>query len=158
MKYWLVATYKINEIKRVESNLLSQNFDYYLPKIKVKKLNSCLKEEALFPGYIFINSRPENYALIKYTKGIKKVIKFGISIPHLTDNDIKSIKSIEKLSKKKPISSKAKIGQEAIILDGPFKGTLVKICSLPSKGRIEVFLTMLGYLRKVKILKEDLKI
>ena len=66
------------------------------------------------------------------------------------------IKSIEKSSESKPISSKIKIGQEALVSEGPFKGTLVKICSLPSKGRIEVFLTILGYLRRVKILKEDL--
>jgi transcription antitermination factor NusG len=158
MKYWLVATYKINEIKRVENNLLNQNFDYYLPKIKVVKPNSNHAEEVLFPGYIFINTRLENYSSIKYTIGIKKVIKFGNSIPHLTNNEIKSIQSIEKLSQSNPLSSIIKIGQEAFIADGPFKGNLVKICSLPSKGRVEVLLTFLGYLRRVKILKEDLLI
>ena len=156
MKHWFVATYKINETKRVESNLSNQNFDYYLPKINVVKPNSNPVEEVLFPGYIFINTGIEDYLSIKYTIGIKKVIKFGNSIPHLTDNEIKSIQSIEKLSQSKPISSKIKIGQEALVADGPFKGTLVKICSLPSKGRIEVLLTMLGYLRRVKIFKEDL--
>ena len=39
-KNWLVATYKINEVRRVESNLLNQKFDYYLPKITTKKINS----------------------------------------------------------------------------------------------------------------------
>ena len=158
MKYWFVVTYKINETKSVERNLSNQNFNYYLPKIKLKRANSLLAEEALFPGYIFINSRLEDYSSIKYTKGIKKIIKFGNFIPRLTDNEIKSIKSIEKLSQSKPLSSKINAGQEAIVADGPFKGTLVKICSLPSKGRIEVLLTILGYSRKVKILKEDLKI
>ncbi len=156
MKYWLVASYKINETGRVESNLSNQNLDYYLPKIKVKKPNSDLVDEALFPGYIFIKTRLEESTSIKYTKGIKKVIKFGNSIPCLTENEIKSIKSIEKLSKLDPISLKIEIGQEAVFADGPFKGSLVKICSLPSKGRIEVLLTFLGYSRRVKILKEDL--
>ncbi len=158
MKYWFVATYKINETKRVESNLTNQNFDYYLPKIKVVKPQSNPIEEVLFPGYIFINTRLEDYSSIKYTIGIKKVIKFGNSIPRLTDNEIKSIQSIEKLSQSEPLSSKITIGQDAVIADGPFKGALVKICSLPSKGRIEVLLTLLGDLRKVKILKEDLLI
>ena len=156
MKYWLVATYKINEIKRLEINLSNQNFDYYLPKIKVKRHNSDLFEEALFPGYIFINTRLENYSSIKYTIGIKKIIKFGNNIPRLTDNEIKSIKSIEKLSKSEPISSKIGIGQEALVVGGPFKGALVRICSLPFKDRIEVLLTFLGSLRRIKILKEDL--
>ena len=157
MKYWLVATYKINEINRAESNLSNQNFDYYLPKIKIKKSESNLKEEVLFPGYIFINTGLEDYSLIKYTKGIKGVVKFGKITPRLTDNEIKIIKSIEKLSNSKPIIPKINIGQEALVADGPFKGTLVKICSLPSKERIEVLLTMLGSLRKVSILKKDLR-
>ena len=157
MKYWLVATYKINENKRLENNLLNQNFDYYLPKIKIKKSESNLKEEVLFPGYIFINTGLEDYSLIKYTKGIKGVVKFGKITPRLTDNEIKIIKSIEKLSNSKPIIPKINIGQEALVADGPFKGTLVKICSLPSKERIEVLLTMLGSLRKVSILKKDLR-
>ena len=156
MKYWFVATYKINEIKRLENNLSNQTFDYYLPKIKVKKSDSNLGEEVLFPGYVFINSRLEDYSLIKYTKGIKKVVKFGNNIPRLTDYEIKSIQSIEKSSNSKPIIPKINLGQEALVTDGPFKGTLVKICSLPSKKRIEVFLTILGSSRKVSILNKDL--
>ena len=156
MKYWFVATYKINEIKRAESNLSIQNFEYYLPKIKVKKSNSNFKEEILFPGYVFLKTRPEDYSLIKYTKGIKKVVKFGKNIPHLTDDEINSIRSVEKLSNSEPITLKINIGQEAVVTKGPFKGTLVKICTLPSKERIEVLLTILGSLRKVSILNKDL--
>ena len=156
MKNWFVATYKINEIEKAERNLSNQNFDYYLPKINVKKPNSNFAEEVLFPGYVFINTRLEDYSLIKYTKGIKKVVKFGNNIPRLTDYEIKSIQSIEKLSNSKPIIPKINLGQEALVTDGPFKGTFVKICSLPSKERIEVFLTFLGSLRKISILRKDL--
>ena len=156
MKYWLAATYKINESKRLENNLSNQNFDYYLPKIKIKKSDSILKEEALFPGYVFINAKLKDYSLIKYTKGIKKVVKFGKNIPRLTDNEIKIIQSVEKFSNSKPIIPKINIGQLARVADGPFKGTMVKICSLPSKERIEVLLTILGSLRKVSILNKDL--
>ena len=55
MKNWIIATYKTNEINRLERNLLNQKFDYYLPKITKKKINSKLKEELLFPGYVFVN-------------------------------------------------------------------------------------------------------
>ena len=156
MKYWLVATYKINEIKRVESNLSNQGFDYYLPKINLNKPNSNFAEEILFPGYIFINTRLEDYSSLKYTMGIKKIIKFGKNFACLTNKEIKSIKNIEKISKLNPLSSKIKIGQEAIVADGPFKGILVKICFLDSRDRIEVLLNILGSSRRVKILKKDL--
>ena len=37
-KKWLIALYKTNEIKRVESNLKNQKFEYYLPKATIKRL------------------------------------------------------------------------------------------------------------------------
>ena len=77
MKYWHVATYKLNEIKRVETNLLNQKFDYYLPKITTKKINSSPSEKILFPGYIFIKISSKNFTSLKYTKGIKNIVKFG---------------------------------------------------------------------------------
>ena len=101
-KNWLVATYKINEVRRVESNLLNQKFHYCLPKITTKKINSNPKVEVLFPGYIFINTSFENYLPISNTIGIKDIIKFGNYIPCLTDDHIKSIEAIVESSKSNP--------------------------------------------------------
>ena len=60
-KKWLIALYKSNEVKKVERNLLNQKFDYYLPKLTIKKINATPKVEVLFPGYIFVNTGLENY-------------------------------------------------------------------------------------------------
>ena len=157
MKHWIVATYKVNEIKKVESNLSNQNFDYYLPRIIFEKTNSKIKEEVLFPGYIFINTSFENCLPISNTIGIKDIIKFGNYIPSLTDNHIKSIEAIVEASKSNPKVEKIKIGQEAVIASGPFKGNMVKVYSLPSKKRAEVLLQFLGSIKKVNIAKKSLK-
>ena len=96
MKYWLVASYKTNKVKSVEKNLDNQNFEYYLPKITIKKSNSILKEVILFPGYIFVKTSDKNYSALKYTIGIKNIIKFGNNISHISDDEIKSMQEIEK--------------------------------------------------------------
>ena len=158
MKHWLVASYKINEIKRLELNLLNQQFDYYLPKLITKKINSKPKEEVLFPGYIFINTSLEKYSAIKYTLGIKKIIKFGNHISYIADDEIESIKTIEIASQRDPIISKLKIGQDAVIATGSLKGSLVRICSLPSKKRVGVLLSILGSVRRINIPEDYLKI
>ncbi len=157
MKHWIVATYKINEIKKVETNLLNQNFDYYLPRIIVEKTNSQIKEEILFPGYIFINTSVENCKPISNTIGIKDIIKFGNFIPFLTDDQIKSIEVIVRLSESNPKVEKIEIGQEGIIASGPLKGNMVKVCSLPSRKRVEVLMHLLGSIRRVKISQKSLK-
>ena len=157
MKYWLVATYKINEVKRVESNLINQNFDYYLPKIVMKKPNAKPKEEVMFPGYIFINAGIENYSSVKYTKGIRNIIKFGENIPFMTDDEIKSIDKVEKSSRTNPLISKIEIGQEVNIISGSFRGNIAKICSLPSKKRVGILLHVLGSSKKIDIPEKDIE-
>ena len=156
MKYWLVATYKINEIKQVEANLKNQGFDYYLPKIFTKKPNCKPHEEAMFPGYIFINASIGRYSSVKYTKGIKNIIKFGENISYMTDSEIKSITKAEKLTMLEPILSDIKIGQEVDIKSGAFKGNIGRICALPSGERVGILLHFLGAKRKINILKKDI--
>ena len=154
-KKWLVAQYKTNEFKRVENNLLKQGFNFYLPKIKTKK-NSIIKIELLFPGYIFIYTCPDNYSAIKYTKGIKNIIRFGENYPYISDEEINNIKVIEESSYLKPIMSKIRIGQEVMIGKGSLKGIIAKICSLPSKKRVGILLSFLGSSRRVLISEQDL--
>ena len=155
-KKWLIALYKINEVKRVESNLLDQEFDYYLPKITIKKINSDPKVEVLFPGYIFVNTSFENYSALKYTKGIKNIIKFGDNISCISDEDIKAMQIAEEKSKLDPVASQIQIGQDVLISKGSLKGSIVKICSLPSKKRVGILLNFLGSVRRVSIPEKDL--
>ena len=155
-KNWLVATYKINEIRRLQSNLLNQKFDYYLPKITIKNINSNTKEEVLFPGYIFVNTSFENYSALKYTMGIKNIIKFGDKISCISDEEIKAMQMADEASKIDPVAPQIQIGQDVIIAKGSLAGTIVKICSLTSKERVGVLLSFLGSVRRVTISEKDL--
>jgi len=155
-KKWLVAAYKINELRKVENNLLNQQFNYYFPKITTKKINSNSKEELLFPGYIFVNTGFENYSALQYTMGIKYIIKFGNNISCISNEDIKAMQMIEKTSKIDPLVSQIQIGQDVTISKGSLKGSIVKVCSLSSKERVGVLLSLLGSMRKITIPEKDL--
>ena len=150
-KNWLVATYKIKEVRRAENNLLNQKFDYYLPKITTKKINSNPKVEMLFPGYIFVNTSFENYSALKYTMGIRKIIKFGDNISCISDQEIEAMQMAEETSKIDPVASQIQIGQDVVIAKGSLSGSIVKVCSLPSKERVGILLSFLGSLRRVTI-------
>ena len=155
-KKWLVASYKSNEVKRLERNLLNQNFNYYLPKITTRKINSNPKEEILFPGYIFVNTSLENYSALKYTMGIKNIIKFGNNISCISSEEIEAMQMTEKTSKIDPVASQIQIGQDAIIAGGSLAGSIVKVCSLPSKRRVDILLSFLGSIRRVSIPEKHL--
>ena len=155
-KKWLVASYRSNEVNRLERNLLNQNFYYYLPKVTTKKINSKPKEEILFPGYIFVNTNFENYSALKYTMGIINIIKFGDNISCISDEAIEAMKTVEETSKIDPVASQLQIGQDVMIANGSLAGSIVKVCSLSSKQRVSVLLSFLGSLRRVTILEKDL--
>ena len=155
-KKWLIALYKSNEVKRVESNLLNQKFDYFLPKITTKKINSNPKVEVLFPGYIFVNTSLENYSALKYTMGIRNIIKFGDNISCISDEEIEAMQMAEEVSKIDPVVSQIQIGQDVMIAKGSLTGSIVKVCSLPSKERVGVLLSFLGSVRRVTIPEKDL--
>ena len=155
-KKWLIALYKSNELKRVESNLLNQNFDFYLPKITKKKINTNIKVEVLFPGYIFVNTSLENYSALKYTMGIKNIIKFGDNISCISSKEIDAMQMTEEVSKIDTVASQIQIGQDVMIAKGSLTGSIVKVCSLPSKERVGILLSFLGSVRRVTISEKDL--
>ena len=156
MNNWLVASYKINELKILERNLKNQNFEYYLPKITILHIDTSLKEEILFPGYIFINTSLENYSALNFTKGIRNIIKFGNNISCLSEDDINDIKTIEESSKINPLTKKFQVGQDVFVKEGSLKGRIVQICSLPSKDRVDILLNILGSKKIVNIKEKDL--
>jgi transcriptional antiterminator RfaH len=155
-KKWVIASYKRKEIKRVENNLLNQKFDFYLPKITIKKINANPEVELLFPGYIFVNTSLENYSALKYTMGIKNIIKFGDNIPCISLEEIEAMQMAEKTSKMDPVTSQIQLGQDIIITKGSLTGSIVKVCTLPFKERVGVLLYFLGSVRRVTIPKKDL--
>ena len=67
-----------------------------MPKITIKNNNFISKEELLFPGYIFIKTTFDNYSTLSFTKGIKKILKFGSNISFMSEKDIAEIRMIEK--------------------------------------------------------------
>ncbi len=154
----MIATYKKNEIKRLHDNLLIQNFNYFNPKIRTKRHNLLLKEEPMFPGYIFIHADTKNYQKIKYTKGISKIIRFNKNIAILNDDEIEELRRIQDHSFSEPISPKVYIGQETTMTDGPLKGSLVTIASMPRKDRVNIFIHILGTKRRISASLNEINI
>ena len=62
----------------------------------------------------------------------------------------------EEVSKIDPVASQIQIGQDVMIAKGSLTGSIVKVCSLPSKERVGVLLSFLGSVRRVTIAERDL--
>ena len=62
----------------------------------------------------------------------------------------------EEKSKIDPVASKLQIGQDVLIAKGSLAGSIVKVCSLPSKERVGILLSFLGSVRRLNIPEKDL--
>jgi hypothetical protein len=88
--------------------------------------------------------------------GIRKIIKFGDNISCISDQEIEAMQMAEETSKIDPVASQIQIGQDVVIAKGSLTGSIVKVCSLPSKERVGILLSFLGSLRRVTISEKDL--
>ena len=72
---------------------------------------------------------------MKYTTGIKDIISFNNIFPALDANEIYKLKELEQSSNEYPILEKIFIGQEASIIKGLLRKSIVTIASMPKEKK-----------------------
>ena len=96
---WLLLQVKPRQEMRALENLERQQAQCYCPKIQVEKLRRGKRiqvEEALFPGYLFINAQTQQngltYTSIRSSRGVSKIVGFGtepVTIPEALIDQLK---------------------------------------------------------------------
>jgi len=130
---WLLLQVKPRQEMRALENLERQNGECYCPQIWVEKLSRGKRihvEEALFPGYLFINAQPAlnglTYTSIRSSRGVSKIVGFGVEPIKVPETLITQIKLREHMSLASGSTPSApdvpQTGDSINILDGPFKG------------------------------------
>ena len=111
-------------------NLERQQGECYCPQIRIEKLSRGKRvevEEALFPGYLFINAQPEQngltYTSIRSSRGVSKIVGFGAEPLKVPEALIAQIKLREEsgLMGASPMGL-PQVGDNINILEGAFKG------------------------------------
>ena len=127
---WLLLQVKPRQEIRALENLERQQAECYCPQICIEKLSRGKRvevEEALFPGYLFINAQPEQsgltYTSIRSSRGVSKIVGFGAEPLKVPEALIAQIKLREEsgLMGVSPMGL-PQAGDNINILEGPFKG------------------------------------
>tara|TARA_B100000795_G_scaffold58043_1_gene38589 strand:+ start:327 stop:839 length:513 start_codon:yes stop_codon:yes gene_type:complete len=130
MSNWLLLQVKPKQEARALENLQRQGGECYCPKILIEKLSRGKRievEEALFPGYLFINVQPEQngltYTSIRSSRGVSKIVGFGAEPIKVPETLIEQIKYREQADSMGFIAKDLpQPGDNINILQGPFKG------------------------------------
>ena len=149
---WYVIQTKPTAEEAVCQHLKNANFETFLPKIQVMVRGSgksVLRTRVLFPSYVFahIDLNDANlYHMIKYTRGVRKILgDGGIPVP-IPDEMIEVIK--ERVDDNGVIEQGLvmKKGDEVRVRSGVFKD-LIGILEKPvsASGRVKVLLKAMRY-------------
>ena len=148
---WLLLQVKPRQEMRALENLERQQAQCYCPLIQVEKLSRGKRihiEEALFPGYFFINFDPQKsnltYTAIRSSRGVSKIVRFGSDPVKVPESLILQMKDCEKAS----VSSLnapnlPQKGDTVIIVKGPFKGLQAVYSQMDGQQRSIVLISLL---------------
>ena len=148
---WLLLQVKPRQEMRALENLERQQGMCYCPLIQVEKLSRGKRihaEEALFPGYIFINFDPQKsnltYTAIRSSRGVSKIVRFGEEPAKVPESLILQIKDCEKVNLP-PLNAPnlPQKGDAVIIVEGPFKGLQAVYSQTDGQQRSIVLISLL---------------
>lgn len=154
MRRWFVVRTKPKNEERARRNLENGGFEVLAPKIRYRRYKDGeMREviEEMFPGYIFVKfSSPREYRIVKYTRGVKDVVRFGEKIIPLEEKVIDYIRSKLKDGIAEIEREKLTTGDRVVIIDGPFKGiTGIFEKELKPSERVSILLEGLKYYARI---------
>jgi transcriptional antiterminator RfaH len=156
MKAWFVLNTKPKKEFQVERMFEQGGIDFYCPRYIQET-----REKPFFSGYGFIYfDHPAQYRLVRYTRGVKRIIGNDEGPIPIPDEIIRRIKLREingyiELEKYGEIPD---IGDEIEIMEGPMKGLRgIFRRELTDKDRVVILLNYVSYQGQLIIEKKKLK-
>jgi transcriptional antiterminator RfaH len=146
---WYVIQTKPGDEHRVETHLLNQEIETFLPLLETHQYSNAKmvqRVKPLFPNYLFARLDLKlHYYPVKWTRGVSKILGTGDGPIPISEKVIQSIK--EKIGKDNlvKLEEELKEGDIVQITSGPFKelmGIFQK--KMSDKGRVRVLLSLIG--------------
>ena len=156
MKGWFVLNTKPKKEFQVGRLFEEGGLEFYCPMYIHET-----KESPFFAGYGFIYfDYPEQYKLVKYTRGVKRIIgnqEGPIPVPEEIIQQIKQ-REIDGYIEFEKYGGIPEIGDEIEIMEGPMKGLRgIFRKELTEKERVMILLNFVSYQGKLIIEKKKLK-
>ena len=156
MKNWFVINTKPKKEFQVEKLFTEGGIEVYNPKYMDEN-----KIKAFFPGYGFVYfDFPAQYQLVKYTRGVKRVVgsrEAPTTIPEEVICEIKS-REIDGLIELYKYGEEPEVGDEIEVMEGPLKGLRGMFKKeITAKERVIILLNYVTYQGQLIIEKEKLK-
>lgn len=161
--YWYLIHTKPRQEKRALENLHRQGYQCYLPTIPSEKLRQGLLtvlNEPLFPRYLFIQldqgNSAKSWAPIRSTKGVSRLVSFGIEPARVDDGLIELLRMQEASAQKEP-ERLFRQGERVHLTEAPFSGIEGIYQLAEGERRVIVLIEMLSKQVRVQVSPASLR-
>jgi transcription antitermination factor NusG len=156
MKNWYVLNTKPKKESQVERLFQEGGFEIYNPKIRRDD-----RVSPFFAGYAFLRFEyPEDYQLVKYTRGVKKVVGSPSGPTLIPEEMIEQIKAreVNGLIELEKYGEEPSVGDEIQIMEGPLKGIKgIFKRELTQNERVLILLNYVAFQGQLIVEKKKLK-
>lgn len=161
-KRWYLVYAKPRQEQAAQENLVRQGYRTYLPLLRVPRRRlgrRVIRVEAMFPRYLFIHldTVTDNWAPIRSTVGVSKLVRFGGEPAPVPDKLIEALRARENKQgvQDVPLHSYQR-GQKVRIEEGPFMGYEGIFLAKTGEERVLVLLDVVGKQAKARVDIESL--
>ena len=162
MKQWYAVRSKPRQEQSAELNLQRQDFDVYLPRIRLRKQSRGKKQglwttviEPLFPSYLFIRFDPavDNTAPVRSTRGVLGLVRIGMNLQPVPTELIEYLKAAEDPQENIRADDEwpHQPGDAVEILQGPLMGLKGVYQMQIAESRALVLVELLGRYNEVQL-------
>lgn len=149
---WYLLRAKPHQDVIADENLRRQGFICFRPKCRIEsKLHGKLKikEESLFPGYMFIRLlETDNWSPVRSTLGVNDIVRFGGRALPVAESVVEGIRErMQEMSVIRLFDA----GDRVYIKSGVFEGLEAVYCCAEGRDRVVVLLDFLGYQQRVTV-------
>ena len=156
MKQWYVLNTKPKKESQVERIFQEAGFEVYNPKLRQDDRIS-----PFFTGYAFLRfDFPEEYRLVRYTRGVKRVVGSPQGPTPIPEEAIAAIKAreVDGLVEFDKYGEEPAVGDEIQIMEGPLKGLRgIFKRELTHNERVLILLNYVAYQGQLIVEKKKLK-
>ncbi len=156
---WYVVHTKPRQEQRALENLEKQGFTCFLPFVQVQKLRNQrvqIVSEPMFSRYLFIqlDDQSQNWAPIRSTLGVSKLVSFGSSPSKVPDELIEFLQNMHSETYKPMFEP----GDGVVVANGPFKGLEGKFLAEDGEARAFVLIDLLGRPQQLRMAIDSLRV
>jgi transcriptional antiterminator RfaH len=156
MNNWYVLNTKPKKESQVERLFQEAGFEVYNPKLKQDERIS-----PFFAGYAFLRFEyPKDYQLVKYTRGVKRVVGSPDGPSSVPEEMIEGIRAreVNGLIEFDKYGEEPSVGDEIQIVEGPLKGLRgIFKRELTQNERVLILLNYVAYQGKLVVEKKKVK-